>query len=417
MFRIIALIFLWSYTIFIYSQNIYTTRIIKPDIKTLQAGIKDQKFLLPIIELGSSDLLEFSFDQMSHESRTYRYKVIHLNADRTASDLMSSEYLSGFTNADISDYALSKNTTYLYTHYKFNLPNENISFKISGNYAVIIYQDNKPEDPVAIACFSIVEPKVGISAIVRGNTDTELNGRLQQIDIDVALKGYRLRDANTEIKVIIRQNNRTDNEVSNLKPTYLSGDKLSYVNNRELIFEGGNEYHRFDISSVYTASEGVEDIKYVQPHYEVLLTPNAVQTSKTYIHNFDVNGKFLVNFQESFENVHTEADYMLVHFRLPVKQVFFDGQLYLGGEINYNLLNEATRMQYDSKNEMYYKAILLKQGGYNYQYWFVPKGEKKATVGRVDGSYWQTRNEYTIYVFHRGWGERYDKLVGVKQVE
>ncbi len=415
--KYIAFLIIFLNTFLISAQNVFTTRIFKQDIKTLQAGIKRQKFLLPIIELGSSDLLEFSFDQMSHESRTYRYKVIHLNADRTPSDLMSSEYLSGFTNADISDYALSINATYLYTHYKFNLPNENISFKISGNYAVVIYQDNKPEDPVAIACFSIVEPKVGISAVVRGNTDTELNGRYQQIDFDVALKGYRVRDANAEIKVIVRQNNRTDNEVINLKPTYLSGDKLSFVNNRQLIFEGGNEYHRFDISSVYSASEGIEDIKYVQPHYEVLLTPNKVQTSKTYMHNFDVNGKFLINYQEAFDNVHTEADYMLVHFRLPVKQVFFDGQIFLGGELNYNLLNDASRMQYDAKNEMYYKSILLKQGGYNYQFWFVPKGEKKASVERVDGSYWQTRNEYTIYVYHRAWGERYDRLVGVKQLE
>jgi hypothetical protein len=417
MFKIFLIIFLVSQTFALSSQTPLSTRIYKSDIKTLQAGIKDQKFLLPIIELNGSDLLEFSFDQMSHDSRTYRYKVIHLNADRTPSELMSNEYLSGFTNADITDYTLSVNTTYLYTHYRFYLPNENMSFKISGNYAVIIYQDNKPEDPVAVACFSIVEPKVGISASVRGNTDTELNGRLQQIDMEVALKGYKVRDPNTEIKVVVRQNNRLDNEVSGLKPTFLSGDKLSYANNRQLIFEGGNEYHRFDISSVYSASEGIEDVKYVQPHYEVFLTPDKVNTSKTYMHNFDVNGKFLINFQESFENVHTEADYMLVHFRVPVQQPFFDGQIYLGGEFNYNQMNDYSKMQYDSKNEMYYKSVLLKQGGYNYQYWFVPKGARKASVEKIDGSYWQTRNEYTIYVFHRGWGERYDRLIGVKQVE
>ncbi len=417
MFRLIIVIILLFQTIAVISQNVFTTRIFKSDIKTLIAGIKDQKFLLPIIELAGSDILEFSFDQMSHESRNYRYKVIHLNADRTPSDLMSSEYLSGFTNADISDYTLSVNTTYLYTHYRFYLPNENMSFKISGNYAVIIYQDNKPEDPVAVACFSVVEPKVGISATVRGNTDTELNGRLQQIDLEVALKGYKVRDPNTEIKVVVRQNNRMDNEVNGLKPTFLSGDKLSYANNRQLIFEGGNEYHRFDISSVYSASEGIETVKYVQPHYEVFLSPDKVNTSRTYMHNFDVNGKFLINYQESFENVHTEADYMLVHFRLPVQQPFFDGQIYLGGELNYNLFNENSRMQYDASNEMYYKSILLKQGGYNYQYWFVPKGARKASVEKIDGSYWQTRNEYTVYVYHRGWGERYDRLVGVKQVE
>ena len=40
----------------------------------------------------------------------------------------------------------------------------------------------------------------------------------------------------------------------------------------------------------------------------------------------------------------------------------------------------------------------------------------KANVERVEDSYWETGNEYTIYIYHRGWGERYDKLVGVKNI-
>lgn len=113
----------------------------------------------------------------------------------------------------------------------------------------------------------------------------------------------------------------------------------------------------------------------------------------------------------------TEADYMLVHFNMPTTEPFFDGQLYLGGEFNYNLMNEANRLKYDNSSASYTQTVLLKQGGYNYQYWFVPKGERKATTKRVDGSYWQTRNEYTIYVYQRPWGERYDKLIGVKGIE
>lgn len=399
------------------AQNIYRTQILKSNIKTLQIGIKGEKFLLPIIELNGSDMLQISFDEMSHEMRSFGYKVIHCNSDWTASNLMTSEYLSGFTTANITDYTLSVNTTFLYTHYNFFLPNDDIKFKISGNYAVVIYEDNNVEKPIARACFSVVEPRVNINATVRGNTDTELNGRLQQLDFDVALKGYTVRDPNTELKIVVRQNNRIDNQVSGIQPTFLGGTKLSFVNNKQLIFEGGNEYRRFDISSVYAASVGVAEIRYKQPHYEAFLQPDKFQKSKTYMQNFDVNGKFLINYQEGYENADSEADYMLVHFTLPTQQPFFDGQLYLGGEFNYNLLNETSRLKYDGNAGMYFQTLLLKQGGYNYQYWFVPKGSTKASVEKVDGSYWEARNEYTIYVYHRGWGERYDKLIGVKQVE
>jgi len=329
---------------------------------------------------------------------------------------MTNEYLRGYTTANITDYTLSVNTTFLYTHYNFFLPNNDINFKISGNYAIIIYEDNNVDKPVAYACFSVVEPKVKINTTLRGNTDTELNGRLQQLDFEIALNGYVVRDPNAEIKVVVRQNNRIDNEVKGIQPTFISGSKLSYMNNRQLIFEGGNEYHRFDISSIYAASEGIAEIKYKQPHYEAFLNPDKIQKSRIYMQNFDVNGKFLINFQDGFENANSEADYMYVHIFLPTQQPFFDGQLYLGGEFNYNLLNDNSRLKYDGNSGMYYQTLLLKQGGYNYQYWFVPKGSTKASVEKVDGSYWETGNEYTIYVYHRAWGERYDKLIGVKQV-
>lgn len=411
----ILLLFI-SFAGFISSQNIYRTQIFKPNIKTLQVGIKDQKFLLPIIELNGSEVLKISFDEMSHEMHSFGYKVIHCNADWTPSNLMTNEYLGGYTTANITDYTLSVNTTFLYTHYRFDLPNEDINLKISGNYAVIIYEDNNFDKPIAQACFSVVEPRVNINATVRGNTDTELNGRLQQIDFNIALNGYSVRDPNAEIKVVVRQNNRTDNEIRGVQPTFISGSKLDFTNNKQLIFEGGNEFHRFDISSVYAASEGIAEIKYKQPHYEVFLNPDKIQKSKTYMQNFDVNGKFLINYQESNENADSEADYMFVHLSLPTQQPYFDGQLYLGGEFNYNLLNDISRLKYDTNVGMYYQTLLLKQGGYNYQYWFVPKGSTKASVEKVDGSYWETGNEYTIYVYHRAWGERYDKLIGVKQV-
>ena len=398
------------------SQTTYRTQVFNPQIKTLQIAVQGEKMGLPIIELNDAKTLQVSFDEMSYEAHSYSYKVLHCNANWTLSNLNSNEYISGFTSGNISDFTLSNNTTFLYTHYQIVLPNDDMNFKISGNYVVIIYEDNEVDKPVAQACFSIVEPHVKIGGNLRGNTDTELNGRLQQLDFEVELNGYKVRDASSEIKVVVRQNNRTDNQVADIKPTFLSNSKLSFINNKALIFEGGYEYHRFDISSVYAAGEGVENIRYNQTHYDASLYQNKIQTSKTYMQDMDVNGKYIVNMQNA-QNDNVEADYMYVNFNLAAKQPFFDGQIYLGGDFNFNLMNDISRMKYDMNKASYVQTVLLKQGGYNYQYWFLPKGEQKASAERVDGSYWQTRNEYTIYVYHRGWGERYDKLVGVKKVE
>ena len=147
-----------------------------------------------------------------------------------------------------------------------------------------------------------------------------------------------------------------------------------------------------------------------------MLYDDKLQTSKLYMQEMDVNGRFVVNMQRANDN-DTEADYMYVLVNLPVKQPFFDGQVYLGGEFNYNQMNDVSRLKYDVDAAAYFQTLLLKQGGYNYQYWFVPKGTTKASPERIDGNHWETKNQYTVYVYHRAWGERYDRLVGMKNME
>jgi hypothetical protein len=405
-----------SFSLSLPAQTVHRTQLFHSNVKTLQINVQGETMGLPIIELNGSSVLQLSFDEMSHGAHSYSYKVMHCNADWTLSSLNSNEYIAGFTTGTITDYMQSLNTTFLYTHYKLNLPNDDMNFKLSGNYVVEIYEDNQTDKPIACACFSVVEPRINITANLRGNTDTEVNGRLQQLDVEVNLNGYQVRDAATELKMIVRQNNRIDNQVTDLKPTYLSGSKLSYINNKMLIFDGGYEYHRFDISSVYAAGVGVEGVRFQQGFYHAKLYDDKIQTSRLYMQEMDVNGKFVVNMQRANNN-DTEADYMYVHVNLPVKQPFFDGQVYLGGEFNYNQLNDVSRLKYDVDAGAYSQTLLLKQGGYNYQYWFVPKGTTKASPERIDGNHWETKNQYTIYVYHRGWGERYDRLVGVKNME
>ena len=395
------------------SQTINRTQILNENIKTLQIKVNENPISLPIITLNGDETLQISFDEMSHEAHSFFYNVKHCNADWTLSKLSSTEYIDGFTNARIDTYSLSVNTTFLYTHYLFQLPNQEMKFKISGNYVVNIYEDNEQDNPIAQICFSVVEPKVEIDATIRGNTDTELSGSLQQLDFNVVLRDYQVNDAQSEIKVLVRQNNRTDNQVTDINPTYLSQEKLSYTNNKKLIFEGGNEYHRFDISSIYNFDQGVRAVDFVRPAYHAYLKEDHIADKDPYQANPDVNGKFVINLQNASDD-YTEADYMYVHFCLPVEIPFMDGKIYVGGEWNYNLTDKTALMRYEPEHQMYYNTVLLKQGGYNYQYWYVPSGNTQANVKTVDGSFWQTNNEYSIYVYHRPWGGRYDRLVGMK---
>ena len=394
----------------LYAES-YRTDIFNPNVKTLrvmEAG--GDPLVRPILNLDNNESLEISFDELSHDIHYYSYTIYHCNADWTLSDLTTNEYIQGFTTVDIDDYEQSVNTTQIYTHYTFQVPNDDMRLTLSGNYVVCIYEDGDKYNPIAQVCFSIVEQRCGIDAAATGNTDIELNGRYQQLNIELNFN-ERITDSRNEIKLVVKQNNRTDNQAFDVKPNFIENTSLKYLNNKNLIFEGGYEYRRFDISSVYLLGEGVDDIKYDHSYYHALLAMPANNIGRAYSTEFDVNGQFAINVENS-DYDDTEADYMWVHFFWPMEEPFFDGLIYVGGDFNFNLMDERSRMKYDFENKCYTYSAFLKQGGYNYQYWFLKKGTQKATLMRTENSYWQTGNEYAIYVYYRPFGQRYDALIG-----
>jgi hypothetical protein len=400
----------------LYAQEHYRTMTKSQQVRTLQVNVAGQQLGRPIIELNGNESILIQFDEMSHNIKNYSYSIHHCNADWTLSNLTDMEAVDGMPTAYLTDNASSFNTTFLFTHYTLSFPNANTRMKVSGNYMVKIYEDNDPDKLVAIACFSVVEPKIAIQASLRGNADNEFNGRYQQLEFTIDNSQFPVRDVFSELKVTVRQNDRIDNQVTDVKPTFTASGLQSYVHNPALIFEGGNEYRRFDCSSIYTYGVGVDNVRFISPYYHVTLFPDAKRAGKAYGKDDDVNGRFVVNLQNAADD-QLDADYVFVHFSLPTDQPFFEGSLYLLGDMTENMFTPENRLEYNGQHNAYEKTLLLKQGGYNYQYVFVPKGGTKGSLQQVEGSYWQTSNEYDIYVYYKGWNDRYDRLVGVKMIE
>ena len=382
-----------------YKEQIRTLRV-ERRVLVLENGIVDGS--------DPDNTLHISFDEMSHDVHFYTYSIRMLQ-----SDLLSGEYLRGFTTQDITDYEHSINTSREYTHYRFDFPNDDMQLTKSGAYELSVYEDGNPDNRIASIVFYVVEPLVPIEANVRSHTDIEFNGRYQQLDINLNTAALDLRDPQ-EVRIDVLQNNRQDNRCTITQATFVEPGKLRYINNKDLIFEGGNEYHHFDAFSCFYAGYGIDRVFHENGDYHVLLFPNEI-TQGQYIHEYDSDGRFVVNAERTNDS-DTEAEYMWVHWTLPMEKPFFDGALYVGGDLFNNEMTLRNRMQYDNDAKCYWLTALVKQGGYDYQYWFVPKDTQKTTTQRVDGSYWQTENTYTVYVWWRPFGSRYDRLVGVTTV-
>ena len=134
---------------------IHTNHIFKKSIKTVLLHKEGWVLSYPVIELNTDDRLLLSFDELSTETKDYYYTFIHCDYDWVPSSLFPSDFLDGFTENRISDYSFSFNTTVDYVHYKLTFPNENVQFRISGNYILKIYQDYNQENLVLTRRFAV----------------------------------------------------------------------------------------------------------------------------------------------------------------------------------------------------------------------------------------------------------------------
>lgn len=383
-------------------------------LHTLQVVVNDDPLLPPIMTLGGHNHVEISFDEFSHEYHRYIYKVEHCNADWTPSDeIFESDFLNGFNDNPIEDYEKSFNTTMLYTHYALRIPNEYISLKLSGNYKITVYNDEGDEPvPVLTACFSMVEPGVSIAATVSSNTDIDFNKAHQQMDLTVSYGQTRVIDPHRELQTVILQNRRWDNAVVNPRPNIQAAGKIEFTHNRQLIFPGGNEYHKFEILDVHVPTLNVDRMEWFDPYYHATLIPS--QTAKNYLYDEDQNGAFIIRNSDDYD-VDFTCDYVFTHFTLKSPRLP-GGDVYINGAWTCNRFLPEYKMDYNDRTQAYEATVLLKQGYYNYNYLFVPEGETVGNTGPTDGNFYETENEYIVLVYHRPNGGRYDKLIGYRRM-
>lgn len=392
-------------------------KVYHPMIHTLQTIVNGDWLHDDVITLGTDDWVTISFDHFTHDYHRFTYKIAHCNADWTPSDLFEVDYMDGFNGQPIEDYENSLNTTMLYTHYRVDLPNDDIQFKVSGNYRVEIYLDEEEESNspllVAMACFRIVEPSMGLNVSVTSNTDIDTNLSHQQVSFTLNYPPNEVIDPATEIKPYIYQNGRTDNCVSHLKPTFVTPGLIEYVHNRALIFPAGNEYRRFEVINMHYATQGVDRMSYFAPYYHATLLPDTPR--RNYSYDVDHDGRYLIRYNLA-QDVDTESDYLFVHFTLDMPRRT-GGNFYLTGEFAYNNFTPEYQMTYNDTEQTYEATLLLKQGAYDFMYLWVPDGQSVGQTGPAEGNFYEAENEYQVYIYHRPFGGRYDRLVAAQQIK
>jgi hypothetical protein len=107
-----------------------------------------------------------------------------------------------------------------------------------------------------------------------------------------------------------------------------------------------------------------------------------------------------------------EADYAFINFNLKTDSIITNGGIYIIGQLTDWRIDNSSRMAYNQLTKTYTTSLLMKQGYYNYQYLYVPNGKNTGLVEPFEGSYSETVNEYTIFVYYKDQGQYWDRLIG-----
>ncbi|MCF8365659.1 MAG: DUF5103 domain-containing protein [Bacteroidales bacterium] len=391
--------------------------IYKDNIKTVLVYKEGFEMDMPVLLLNSDERLVFRFDDLGGDYKKYEYTVVHCDSDWNTSDLMPNEYLESFTDDFIDEFQYSVNTMQAYTHYWKILPNDVITWRLSGNYLLKVYENGDPDDVIFTRRFFVIDPKVNIMANVRKPANISERDTRQEVRFTIQTAGIQLSDPYREIDVTIMQNGRWDNAITDLKPRLISGTELVYDHDGINVFDAGNAFRYFDLKSLRYNSFRVAAIEYDPlTGYQVYLHDDEVKKKNVFeTVQESMNGRFLIK-TEDMNYTNFEADYATVNFFLPYDTPLIQGKLYVMGALTYWQFLPEAELNYNYDRQGFEGALVLKQGYYNYHYLLLPNISKIGDIGFTEGNFFENNNEYNFFIYFKPLGGRYDQLINVTNI-
>lgn len=382
------------------------------DIVSVKLEKKDINFSLPVIGLHSSEQLTLTICDIGTGTRNLYYTFIHCTYDWTpTTTLNQNEYMSMFTEDNITDYETSVNTIQFYTAYTLDFPNENMKISKSGNYILYVYENDKP---ILTQRFYVVEQLVTITPFAQQSTNVSTRYTHQEVSFQVGTANFRVSDPVRNLKVVVMQNARWDNAYVAKKPAVVHGESINYGLPNEISFEGGNEFRIFSIRSLKSAMEHVARQTHTEDMNHTVLEIDKTKAYNVYEDVVDINGcYFAANDDRSYSSL-MGADFTMVHFSL-MGNIPANMDVYVYGELTNWTLQPDAKLTYNEYKKTHETSLYLRMGYYNYIYIAVPKNGGAGSTQYTEGSFWQTENRYTFMAYFQGGGTYYDRIIGYTQ--
>ena len=391
--------------------------IYKPNIHSVKLYKYGDIYSYPVMVLNGNDQLELHFDDMDADIKNYYYTYQLCNADWKPANIQPYDYIRGFQTNRISTYRNSSIAQTRYTHYQVTIPDRSSVPTRSGNYLLKVFLNDDTSRLVFTKRFLVVENKTSVSAQVLQPFNSQFFKSHQRLQVAVSNTNAQINTFSPQdLKVVIVQNNIWSASLLIDRPTIFRGNYYEYSNEESTTFPAGKEWRWLDLRSLRLMSDRMQRIIDTAKRTEVIVKPDGERRQQVYVYFHDLNGIYTVENNDG-DNPYWQSDYANVHFSFfpPGNRPYEGKSIYLFGELTNYSADESSRMIFNEERGAYEKALLLKQGYYNYSY--VTMMDKKqsdntTSFENTEGNFWGTENNYMVLVYYRSFGARVDELIG-----
>ena len=210
--------------------------------------------------------------------------------------------------------------------------------------------------------------------------------------------------------MVVYQNNDWNTAIKDIKPQFIRGSQLLYKYGSNVNFWAGNEFLFFDTKQIRGATNNIARSE-LKDQFNTYLYTDEERLHRPYTYYPDINGNFVLRTINT-DDVSLEGDYSRVHFSLETFENIGDNTIYIYGDFNDWQLTNENKMVYDEQTKLYHAKLFLKQGFYNYQY-ITANNNGEINNHSIEGSFYQTENNYTVLVYYKPLGSRYQQVIGI----
>lgn len=380
-------------------------------VRTVQLYRGDDEQHVPVVSIHGGTPLTLEFDLLEREGRPLSVYFVH--ADRTwSADLSPSQAFETYSDDTLLDYQSSQGTDVDYVHYRYRFPNDDLQFRVSGNYVLRVTEKGKRNAVLFERAFYVTEQK---GSLTTGLQSVPVRGRSRSAVRPIARyepPPHLRANPSDYAACFVRAGHRSDTRCSE-RPLLMDQPRLVFELEERLAFAPTFRDYVLDVGQPRSGQRILRTDASTSP-VEVYLEADHAHLDGPRL-GAGLTGQTVIR-----QAVPNRADpsvtgeYMRVQFAFvpPNGRPFGDAVRLVGSFAGMSPSN-GYEMDWNPAPKRYEVSLLLKKGRYQYFYQ-LSESDRSSYTHRTSGEL--SRHVFTTLVYYRDPARNTDRLLRVGQV-